>query len=192
MTPDIIAALIPVVEALGKLGVPYYIGGSVASSAHGVIRATNDADLVADLKLEHVSPFAEMLGKEYYLNLNTIKDAVKRRACFNLIHLATMFKVDVFVSKDHPYHRLVFERKYSRTILEDTPRIFFVASPEDTILSKLEWYRLGDEISDRQWTDVLGVMKAQNENLDRDYLEKWAADLHLGDLLERAWREAAT
>jgi hypothetical protein len=190
MISDVITAVTPVIDALEKLGVPYYIGGSVASSAHGMIRSTVDADLIADLKLEHVAPLAEMLGKTYYLNVNTMTDAVKRRACFNLIHLATMFKVDIFAAKASPYSRLVFERKHSRTILEDSPKLFFVASPEDTILSKLEWYRLGDEISERQWNDILGVMKAQVENLDCDYLQKWAAELGVTDLLERAWKTA--
>jgi hypothetical protein len=189
MTPDVILAVTPVVEALEKLGVPYYIGGSVASSAHGMIRSTVDADLIADLKLEHVSQLVEILGKEYYLNANTIADAVKRRACFNLIHLATMFKVDVFASKASTYSRLVFERKHSRTILDGSPKLFFIASPEDTILSKLEWYRLGDEISERQWNDILGVIKVQNENLDHEYLEKWAAELRVDDLLVRVWKE---
>jgi hypothetical protein len=190
MIPDVILAVAPVVDALEKLGVPYYIGGSVASSAHGMIRSTVDADLIADLKLEHVAPLAEMLGKEYYLNVNTITDAIKRRACFNLIHLTTMFKVDVFASKGSTYGRLAFDRKLSRKILEEYPKLFFVASPEDTILSKLEWYRLGDEISERQWSDVLGVMKVQEENLDRAYLQKWAAEIGVEDLMEKAWLEA--
>ena len=90
MISDVITAVTSVVDALEKLGVPYYIGGSVASSTHGMIRSTVDADLIADLKLEHVAPLAEMLGKTYYLNVNTMTDAVKRRACFNLIHLATV------------------------------------------------------------------------------------------------------
>ncbi len=190
MILDMIQAVVPVVEVFEKLGIPYYIGGSVASSAHGVIRSTADADLVADLRFEHAAPLAEMLGKAYYLNVNTITDAIRRRACFNLIHLATMFKVDVFASKASAYSRLAFERKNSRKILEDSSKIFYVASAEDTILSKLEWYRLGDEISERQWSDVLGVMKVQGENLDGDYLKKWAVELHVDDLLERARKEA--
>ena len=190
MILDVILAVTSVVDAFEKMGVSYYIGGSVASSAHGVIRGTADADLIADLKLEHVAPLAETLGKEYYLNVNTMTDAIHRRACFNLIQLATMFKVDVFISKGSVYSRLVFERKHSRKILDESPRLFFVASPEDTILSKLEWYRLGDEISERQWSDILGVMRAQIENLDRPYLQKWAAELRVADLLERAWKEA--
>ncbi|MCC6127133.1 MAG: hypothetical protein IT426_19400 [Pirellulales bacterium] len=190
MIPDVIVAISPVMDALEMLGAPYYIGGSVASSAHGMVRGTVNADLIADLKFEHVSPLAEILGKEYYLNVDTITDAVRGRTCFNLIHLATMFKVDVFAAKSSPYSRLPFARKLSRAILEDSPRLFFIASPEDTILSKLEWYRLGDEISERQWTDVLGVMKAQGEILDRAYLQKWAVELHVADLLEKAWKAA--
>jgi hypothetical protein len=191
MLPDLILALTPVVEAFEKLGVPYYIGGSVASSAHGVIRATADVDLVADLTLEHVAPLAEMLGKEYYLNANTITDAIRRRACFNLIHLATMFKVDVFAAKPSAYSREALTRRLARQILDDNPKQFLVASPEDTILSKLEWYRLGDEISERQWSDIIGVMRAQRDTLDRAYLDKWAGELRVKDLLQKAWEDIA-
>ena len=190
MNPEAISAIIVVVDALKSLQIPYYIGGSVASSAHGVVRGTLDADIIADLQPRHVAPLVKMLENQYYLSDRAMREAIQRRSCFNLIYLPTMFKVDLFVPKDRPYNRAAFQKIQSKVFDEETGRQFYVASPEDTILAKLEWYRLGDESSEKQWNDVLGIIKVQQKALDRAYLEKWAAELGLSDLLEKAWRES--
>jgi hypothetical protein len=190
MNVEAISAMNAVIDALTELRIPYYVGGSVASSAHGVIRSTMDADIVADMRFEHVDPLAKILRDKYYLNENTMREAVQGRSCFNMIYLPTMFKVDIFVRKDRPYDRIAFTNIQSKIFDEETGRQFFVASPEDTILAKLEWYRLGDEISERQWSDVIGVMKVQGDALDRAYLEKWAAELGVSDLMSKCWIEA--
>lgn len=188
---DALSAVLPVIDAFERLKVPYYIGGSLASSAHGVVRATVDADLVADMKPQHVGELVEALQAGYYIDAGMIHSAIAIRSCFNLIHLATSFKVDVFVMKARAYDRVALERKEKRSIDADFPDIeVFLASPEDTVLAKLEWYRLGDEISDRQWKDILGVFKAQQGRLDLDFMKKWAAELGVADLFERASREA--
>ena len=189
--PDLLAATTPVVEALEALGVAYHIGGSVASSAQGIARTTLDVDLIADIQFEHVQPLVQRLAEGYYVDGDMITEAIQRRACFNVIHLETMLKVDVFVLKDRSYDRQAFQRRYADT-LEDVPgaRIFYLASPEDTVLNKLEWYRMGDEVSERQWLDVLGVIKVQADSLDLGYLRRWAAQLDLADLLQRALDEA--
>jgi hypothetical protein len=119
-----------------------------------------------------------------------MREAIQRRSCFNVIHLPTMFKVDVFLPKDRSYNRAAFQKIQAKVFDEETGRQFYVASPEDTILSKLEWYRLGDEISEEQWSDILGIIKVQQEALDRAYLDKWAAELGVADLLIKAWRES--
>ena len=189
---DLLDALGPVVDAFEQLHVPYYVGGSLASSAHGVPRASIDADVIADLGPEHVAPLASALREAYYLSEERIRTAVEARRSFNLIHLATMFKVDVFAAKGRPFDRQVFAR-VRREVLEDSPgaRPFFVASPEDTILAKLEWFRAGGEASQRQWADVVGVLKTGGGALDRVYLGRWAASIGVEDLLQRAVREAA-
>ena len=189
--PDIVRAVTPVVEALDTQNVPYLVGGSVASSVLGIARATLDVDLVADLRQAHVQGFVQRLENTYYVDGEMITDAILRRSSFNVIHLDTMLKVDVFVLKDTEYDRQAFQRRL-RDTLEDTDdaRAFYLASAEDTILNKLDWYRMGDEVSDRQWGDVLGVLKVQAELLDIEYLTHWGHKLGLTTLLERAMGEA--
>jgi hypothetical protein len=188
---DLLSALTPVIEALEALGVAHYIGGSLASSAHGVPRASIDADVIADLGPGHVAPFVARLQGAYYVDEVRVRAAIDVRRSFNLIHLATMFKVDVFASKRRPFDREALRRARPES-LEDTPgaRRFLVASPEDTLLAKLEWFRAGGEVSDRQWADVVGVLKTGGPQLDYVYLRRWAAALDVGEQLERALLEA--
>lgn len=189
---DLVAALRPVTEAFDALGVRYYLGGSVASSAHGIARASLDADLVAALKPEHVDALVARLAAAYYIPENRLRSAVASRSSCNLIHLATMFKIDVFVSKGRPFDLEAADRARPQAIdeAEDAP-LFPVASPEDIVLAKLEWFRLGGETSERQWWDVVGVLRVA-EDADRAYLRRWAAALSLADLLERALADAAS
>jgi hypothetical protein len=178
------------VDALDALGVPYAIGGSLASALHGVMRATMDVDLVADLELGHVEPLVGALGDAFYADLETMRSAVRQRASFNLIHLETLFKVDIFVARPRPFDRSQLARRQLHRLSDDPECHAYVTSPEDIILAKLEWYRMGGETSDRQWHDVLGVLKVQADRLDGDYLIRMAADLNVTDLLRRAFREA--
>ncbi len=188
-TIQVLAAISPIVEALEQLGVSYHIGGSVASSVYGILRATIDADLVANLQLEQVRPLVKRLEAEYYIDEDMVQDAIKRRSSFNVIHLDTMLKVDVFIPKSRLFDQEELRRVQQEVLLEGT-RPFNVASPESTILNKLEWYRMGGEVSDRQWNDILGVLKVQGTHLDMNYLQKWAANLNVTDLLERALVDA--
>jgi len=188
-TSQILAAITPVVEALGQLGVPYHIGGSVASSIYGILRATIDVDLVADLRLEQVRPLVKQLEAAYYIDEDMILDAIRHRSSFAVIHLDTMLKVDVFIPKSRLFDQEELRRVQQKVLAEGT-RPFNVASPEGTILNKLEWYRMGGEVSDRQWNDILGVLKVQGTHLDMAYLQRWAASLNVTDLLERALVDA--
>jgi hypothetical protein len=188
-TPDILAATTPVVEAFEQLGVPYHIGGSVASSLHGIPRLTIDVDLVADLRLEQVRPLVKQLEAAYYIDEDMIRDAIRHRSSFAVIHLDTMLKVDVFIPKSRLFDQEELRRVQQEVLAEGT-RPFNVASPEGTILNKLEWYRMGGEVSDRQWNDILGVLKVQGTHLDMAYLQRWSASLNVTDLLERALVDA--
>ena len=191
IAPDVLAAVAPVVEILERLGVAYHIGGSVASSAYGAPRATLDVDLMADLRPEHVASLVEHLREGYYIDEQMVQDALHRQGSFNVIHLQTMIKVDVFIPKARPFDRNEILRARPETMeaTEGALTLLF-KSPEDLVLRKLEWYRAGGHVSERQWNDVLGVLKVQAPALDPTYLRRWAEQLDVADLLERALTEA--
>jgi hypothetical protein len=178
-----------VIQALDQLEIPYFIGGSLATAVYGFARATMDVDIVADVQIHHVRPLVDLLQEAFYIDTAMVEDAVKNGASFNLIHLETMFKVDIFLPKDRAFDRKQMEQRVSQTMGEDDNARAFFASPEDIILAKLEWYRDGGEISDRQWRDILGVLSLQKNQIDLDYLRKWATTLHLTDLLTRVLKE---
>ncbi len=173
-----------------KLSVPYLIGGSLASTLYGMVRTTQDSDIVAEMRLEHVLPFVSALQDEFYVDDEMIAEAIRRKSSFNIIHRETIFKVDVFIPRARPFLQSQLARAQRQTFTFDTVVSAKFASPEDTVLAKLEWYRLGGEISDCQWRDVLGVLKTRAGELDLHYLRKWAGELNVGDLLERALKEA--
>jgi hypothetical protein len=184
-------ALGPVVAALRRLGVPFYVGGSVASTAWGEFRATNDVDVVATMREEQAQPLAEDLGDAYYADVESMVDAVRRRSSFNLIHLPTMLKVDVFVPKDRPYDAEAMRRRVEQPLGTDPGalRVEF-ASAEDIVLAKLDWFQRGGRVSERQWRDILGVIRVQASALDVPYLRRWAPELGVTDLLALALAEA--
>jgi hypothetical protein len=179
-----------IADVFDRLDIPYLVGGSLASSLHGIPRATQDVDLVADFKPHHVLPFVEALESTFYVDADMIREAMSRRSSFNVIHLVTMFKVDIFILKTDPVSQTEMARRERYQILEEPHRELFIASAEDTILRKLQWFRMGGEVSERQWQDVLGVLEVQNENLDRAYLQHGAQQIGVIDLLERAFQDA--
>jgi hypothetical protein len=190
IAPDLLAAVGPVLDLLQEMGVRHYVGGSIASSAHGVARASIDADVVAELRPEHAGRLCSGLGVDYYVPEARVRDAVARRASFNVIHLETMLKVDVFVSRDRPFDRRAMDRARPSSPGTADERALPLASAEDTVLAKLEWFQRGAEASERQWSDVLGVLRAGGEQLDRRYLADGARELGVSDLLARALAEA--
>jgi hypothetical protein len=180
-----------VAQTLEGLGIRYAVGGSLASSLHGIMRSTLDVDILADLKMEHIPPLVAALSKEFYADGEMMRAAIEGQGSFNLIHYETAFKVDIFIPKTRRFDQMQMERRILSVIATDPERTVYVASPEDTVLAKLEWYRLGGEVSERQWRDVLGVLKTRAGELDLDYLHQWAGELKVGDLLERLLEEAA-
>jgi len=175
-----------------KLGVPYLIGGSLASTLYGMVRTTQDSDIVAEMRPEHIQPFVSALEAGFYVDQEMIAESIQRNSSFNIIHHDTMFKVDVFIPRPRPFltSQLARARRQTFTFEKEVSAKF--ASPEDTILSKLEWYRMGGEASDRQWRDILGVLKTKAGDIDLEYLYHWARELKVGDLLKRALTQAAS
>lgn len=189
--PDLLAALCPVVELFGKLGVRYYVGGSVASSMYGKARNTLDVDVVADLAAGQVPDFIAALAADYYVSETAVQSAVVNRRSFNLIHNKTAFKVDVFIPQDRDYDRAALERiREDRLGDAESSAVVYVASAEDVIVKKLESYRLGNEVSQQQWEDVVKVIELQGDRLDTEYMKHWARELNVLDLLENAFGDA--
>ena len=191
--PDTYAAILPVTATFERLAVRYHVGGSVAMSAYGVPRASVDVDLVAHLGLGHVDVLVEQLGDEYYLDRDRVVEAVRGHGAFNLIHLDTMMKVDVFVADTDAFaeQEQIRARRVRLANDSDAPSLP-VKSPEDLVLRKLIWYRMGREVSQHQWADVVGLLRVQADDIDGQYLERWAAELRIEDLLGRAIREASS
>lgn len=179
-----------VTKMLEQLGIAYAVGDSLASSLHGVMRSTLDVDIVADMRLEHIPLLIAALSNEFYIDNEMMRDAIAHHSSFNLIHYETAFKVDIFLRKPRPFDRMQLERRRAVVIATNPEQSVYVVSPEDTILAKLEWYRLGGEVSERQWRDILGVLKTCADDLDFAYLRQWADELRVADLLERALKEA--
>jgi len=133
-----------VIKALDECGINYLIGGSLGSSIHGIPRATLDADLVADINSSQIECLVDKLKTEFMIDPDMIDDAVKRRSCFNVIHLKTMFKVDIFIVKNTPYDMTEFNRRKPELLAE--PDILVnVATPEDIIINKLLGIKMAAE-----------------------------------------------
>ncbi len=180
-----------VVEAFEALGVRYHVAGSVASSAYGLARSTLDVDVVADLQPAAVERFTAQLKPDFYIDEVTVREAVAARRPFNVIHLKTMLKIDIFILSDRPFDRQSFRRSRPDHLSTDpTERAFQIEQPEDVVLHKLEWFVAGGQASQRQWGDVLGILKVQQDDLDWAYLLHWSNELGLEELLRKAAAES--
>lgn len=188
---DVIAAMRPVINLLEELNIPYYIGGSIASSSLGIARATMDVDIITSLSLAHVEKIVRLLDENYYVDIEMIKDAIKHKSTFNVIHHDTSYKIDFFISKTTEYQQTIFER-ISRKKLVDKDDVIevFICAPEDVILTKLIWYIERGGTSEKQWNDILGVLKIQKNTLDIEYLLHWAEKLSAKFELDKALNDA--
>ncbi|HXG65655.1 MAG TPA: hypothetical protein VNO70_11150 [Blastocatellia bacterium] len=190
MAIDQIDVLLRVVSLLEQLNIPYVIGGSFASSLHGDPRSTNDIDLIAAIKPEHADILVPELQAEFYVSGQAIRRAIMMKSHFNVIHAETISKVDVFIAREGGFDEKEIERRQKRILRDNPEQTVYVTTPEDTILAKLSWFRRGNEVSDRQWRDVLDMIKVQAGKLDLDYLRRWAQELQVADLLERAFAQS--
>lgn len=184
-----LSVLFFVTNALENVGVRYALVGSFASSTHGMYRATADIDILTDLNIEQVHPLFESLRDAFYLDEQTIRDAVVRRGSFNAIHFDSVFKVDFFVATTDEFSASQLNRRELRKLSPESTEKVYVATVEDTVLAKLRWYRIGQETSETQWKDVIGMLATLRSSLDLRYLRMWADKLDLADLLQRALLE---
>jgi hypothetical protein len=174
-----------------KLDVPYLVGGSVASSVYGIPRTTRDVDFVADLAIANIAPLVEALSDECYIDAEMIQDAIETRSSFNILHLPTMHKADVFVQQSNAWAAEQMARRLpQKIVINDREEVIQFACPEDMILQKLHWFRLGGGVSKYQLPDVAGILKVQADRLDYGYLKRWAQELNLTELLAQAYEDA--
>jgi hypothetical protein len=173
---------------LDALGIEYTLGGSLASYLHGEPRSTNNIDFAVRLEEHHVPQFVERLGPEFVVDPDARREAVRDRRPYAMYFLPLVLKVDLFIRGSAPLDQSEFARRIAVRI-GDRERLYS-ATPEDNLLRKLLWFRDGGEISDRQWRDVLGILRVSGASLDRGYLERWADQLGLRALLQRAFEQA--
>lgn len=180
----------PLSAVLNALHLPFVVVGSTASSARGIPRFTKDIDLVVRIGVIQAESLASALGKEWYAEPDQIRQAIQNGRSFNVIHIPSSWKIDLFPAQtdfhDSEMHRATPEP----LTIDDESVICPVSTPEDIVLAKLRWYKDGGQVSDRQWSDIGGVI-ATNPSLDVDYLRLWAGRLQVTDLLEKALTESA-
>ena len=182
---DLVAALSPVVSALRSLQIQHYVGGSVASSFHGAARSTMDVDIVCEMIADQIPEFVSLFGTNFYVSEWAMREAVRQKSCFHLIHLPTSFKVDIFVSRQRPFDRDSMRRATPERLGGGPSVEVPIATAEDSIISKLEWYRKTNETSERQWDDVSRLIALLGETADIDYLTSAAESVGVTDLLTR-------
>jgi hypothetical protein len=179
---DPVAIALDVGARLDRLGVLWLVGGSLASSVHGEPRATQDVDIVVALRAGHVKSLAKALDRDYYVDIDEIRAAVKAAGSFNAIHFASAIKADFFVAGDDAFEA---ERLANRLSVAMPGGVLYVDTAEHTVLRKLEWYRREGEVSERQWRDVQAIVRIQGDRLDRERLRHWGDRLGVADLLDR-------
>lgn len=172
------------------MGIAHALGGSMASSLYGVPRQTQDGDILAEPFGGREEEFESHFGDAYYVNIESIRDAIRERANFSVLNLHVGFKIDVLIQDERPFDYEALRRRVEQPLSETPDDVVWVLTPEDVILSKLDLYRISAESSQQQWTDILGVLRVQGERLDETYLEHWANELSLNDLLCKAREQA--
>jgi hypothetical protein len=189
-TPGALEVAVEAAHLFERLEIPYVIVGSVASSIHGEPRATLDIDVTLHLRAGEIALVAGALGHHFHIEESALRDAVATGHPCNAIHRVSHVKLDLYVKASQGIHAEELRRAWTVRLTGEEGSEVRVASPEDTVLQKLAWYRKGGEVSDRQWRDVLGVLKTRGDRLERDYLAEWSVELGVADLLRRALLEA--
>ena len=190
-SPDAIAVAMRVGAAIEQAGGRYFVGGSLASSLQGEPRATNDIDVVVDLPIARIPDLVAALGGDFEVDEDALRGALAQTLSCNIFYLPVVMKVDLFGVGGSPFDVGEFDRR-RRVLVRPPDGTLVVKSPEDTVLRKLLWYVAGGGVSDRQWRDVVEVLRVSAAELDRTYLATWAARLHLTELFERALTESGT
>ena len=177
-------------DILESLGITYVIGGSIASSIYGKVRFTQDADITVEPFEDKADEFLRLVSSDFYISSDAMQQALSQKGSFNVVHLESAFKIDVFIQKDTEFERQLLSRRNFMKLSDRFEKVFSIVSPEDIIMLKLRWYRQTDCTSEKQWQDILSVLEVQKDKLDFEYLKKWAGILRIDQLLARAISEA--
>jgi len=191
MVNDPIRIILSVAKALDACGIRYLVGGSLASSISGEPRSSMDIDLVVELSISQVDSLTEALKEEFLVDPDVLRRAVEHTSSANILHEETSTKIDLFVLGGTPLDGEQMNRRVRMKVASEPDRYIYTYTPEDILLQKLRWFRLGNEVSERQWRDVLGIVRTQGKKLDDSWLLRGAQTLGVQDLLERALREGA-
>jgi hypothetical protein len=189
MVPTAFDVALLVGAAIEAVGGEYFVGGSVASSLQGEPRATNDIDIVVSMLSFRVRAFAETLGSDFDIDQAMVRDALSHGGSANIFYLPLVTKVDIFGVGSAVYDEVEFSRRH-RVKVRRTGEELWIKSPEDTVLRKLCWYREGGEVSEKQWRDVIEVLRVSKHEIDPAYLDSWAPRLGVTTLLARARADA--
>lgn len=190
MTDDLIEVTLAVAAVLDRCGIPYSVGGSLASSLSGEPRASLDADVVVQIRPDQIAGLLDLLGDEFYADPDAIRRAIDTGRSTNLVHRPSGIKVDLFPAASFLDHQQLLRRQLVK-VASDPDRFLYLHSPEDILLQKLHWYRLGGGTSERQWRDVVSIVLVQGSRLDRRYLSTVAEKIGVNDLLQRACRSVS-
>jgi hypothetical protein len=174
-----------VARALTAIGAEYFVGGSLASSLQGEPRATNDIDFVIALPVGKVAALRDALGEDFEVDADMLRDAVLHARSANAFYLPVVTKIDFFGRGYEPFDESEFSRRKA-VVVRPSGETLVVKSAEDTVLRKLLWFRKGGEVSEKQWRDIVSVLRISGDTLDDAYLSAWAGRLKLETLLARA------
>jgi len=187
---DQLTVIANLTDVLDELQIEYAIGGSIASSLYGTVRFTQDADITVKEFRAVAERLYDRLKDEFYLSREAMLQALDSCRSFNAVHLETSFKIDVFIQGPSEFDKQLLARSRRVKLSDSQEKHFSVVSPEDIVLLKLSWYARGGCVSDRQWDDILGVLRVQRESVDLKYIKMWSRELAVDEILQRAISES--
>lgn len=188
---DPVAIALRVATAIESAEGFYFVGGSVASSLQGDPRSTNDIDFVISLSVDRIAAFADALGSDFELDRDMLRDALLRASSANGFYLPVLTKLDFFGLGREPFDEIEFARRRAVAVGPNGEALV-IKSPEDSVLRKVLWFRQGGGVSDKQWRDIVSILRVSREQIDLAYLLHWAQRLGCEDLLSRAQADAGS